>query len=307
MKYGMRRFGLIGLVALVIAGVMIGAAPNRIAGSAALTPTPSFIPTSIPAGTLNTVWTPVERDFDGVTMVLVPAGCFMMGSTDAQIDDAVESTRKYFPNAWRGWFDAETPVHRVCFEQAFWIDKYEVSQAQFSQMNGTAGEKPRFTGGNLPVEMITWFESESFCEARGAHLPTEAEWEYAARGPEGWLYPWGNDFVAGNVVYDGNSNDQTAPVGSRPDGISWVGAHDLSGNVWEWIADRYDETYYVRSPQNDPQGPDSGGRHVLRGGGWDSVESFLRAPHRTGYYPAPGAIIANLGFRCARPAYEQLN
>ncbi|MCU0463837.1 MAG: SUMF1/EgtB/PvdO family nonheme iron enzyme, partial [Anaerolineae bacterium] len=166
--------------------------------------------------TRNDDWTPVEREVDGVVMVLVPAGCFMMGSTIGDSD--------------------ERPVHETCIEKPFWLDKTEVTQAQFAANGGMKANSNAFNGDNRPVEQITWFEAEAYCrEQRGGRLPTEAEWEFAARGPDGLVYPWGYEFIAENVVYSQNSNRQTAEVGSRPGGESWVGALDLSGNVWEWV------------------------------------------------------------------------
>ena len=132
-------------------------------------------------------------------MVLVPVGCFMMGSSDGKADEA--------------------PVHEVCFDAPFWIDVYEVTNAQF----GTSGQ---FDGDDRPREMMNWQRALAYCQSRGARLPTEAEWEYAARGPDSLIYPWGNAFIADNVVYFLNSENRTWDVGSRPQGVSWVGAYD---------------------------------------------------------------------------------
>ena len=265
------------------------------------TATPSRTPTLTvpPRVTRNADWTPQIRAFDGVEMVLVPPGCFRMGSTDAQIDAAMALYRQKTGNtAERWWFTDQQPVHEVCFDQPFWIDRYEVMNGQFARFGGQAGRASARTDADRPRERITWFEARDFCALRGARLPTEAEWEYAARGPDGLVYPWGNTFVAENVVYWDNSGGQTANVGSRPGGASWVGALDLSGNVWEWVADWYDEAYYSASPRVNPQGPASGANRVLRGGSWFYFEVIVRAAGRYGVEPGDEDI--GDGFRCAR-------
>jgi len=211
-------------------------------------------------------------------MVLVPAGCFMMGSDSGDSD--------------------EKPVHEICFDQPFWIDQTEVTQGQFKGFGGNAANASSFTGDNLPVKQITWFEARNFCALRGARLPTEAEWEYAARGPEGLIYPWGNTFVADNVVYEGNSNNQSAAVDSRPGGVSWVGALDMSGNVWEWVSDWYDKTFYTHSLKSNPEGASSGTYRVLRGGAFSYREDVLRAANR--FWVSPENGLVSWGVRCAR-------
>jgi formylglycine-generating enzyme required for sulfatase activity len=240
--------------------------------------TPSEMPpsTPIPVGTSNDVWTPVESDFGGVPMVLVPAGCFMMGSNESE---------------------NESPIHEVCITRPFWLDKHEVSNGQFSRLNGKAPRPGRWTDDDLPRERITWTEAAAFCEQRGATLPTEAQWEYAARGTQGKQYPWGDGYEKGyaNVARD---VDETSPVGRYPDGVSWVGAYDLSGNVWEWVADWYAAGYYKTSRKNDPVGPTSGKYRVARGGSWYNYTPDGRAARRINLSPDTENI--NLGFRCAR-------
>lgn len=230
----------------------------------------------------KSTWTPFERDYAGVAMVLVPTGCFMMGNDSGDYD--------------------ERPAHEVCITRPFWIDKYEVSQAVFKQFNGQSVKLPYFSGENLPVEQISWFEAKAFCESRGTRLPTEAEWEYAARGSNGLNYPWGNSFVAENVVFEENSSDHTAPIGSRPSGVSWVGAMDLSGNVREWLLDWYD-SYDSNNSQNDPQGPERGEYRVGRGGSWGSDRNAVRATYR--FRTRPSSVDPNLGFRCARTISDE--
>lgn len=249
------------------------------------TPTPDplqvvFIPVARNFTGSNADWTPYERDFDGVTMVLVPAGCFMMGSTGGQED--------------------EQPVHEQCFDAPFWIDRTEVTQADFERLGGVNANGSCFDGDNRPVECITWFEARDFCALRRTRLPTEREWEYAARGPDNLTYPWGNTWNENNAVWDGNSNGQTANVGSRPAGASWVGALDMSGNVWEWASSLYQSYPYDAA---DGREADTGDRadvwRVVRGGSWlYAITNFLRAADRGGGNPDYRGNV--FGFRCAR-------
>lgn len=215
---------------------------------------------------------------DGVPMVLVPAGCFMMGSSDGESD--------------------EQPVHEQCFDEPFWIDLTEVTQADFERLGGVQADPPDFPGDDRPVEDITWFEARDFCAARGARLPTEAEWEYAARGPAEWVYPWGNTWKTNNAVWNRGSSQGTANVGTLAAGRSWVGAFDLSGNVWEWTS-----SLYLPYESTEDREVDTGNRtdvqHALRGGSWDySGTVNLRAAYRFGYYPVSWSN--SFGFRCAR-------
>ena len=221
--------------------------------------------------TRNTDWTPQYQTFNGYEMALVPVGCFMMGSNDGQ--------------------DNEKPVNQQCFDQPFWIDRYEVTNKQY-------GSEGTFKGDNRPRESLTWFQARNFCVARAAQLPTERQWEYAARGPSNLVYPWGNDFVDDNVVHSSNSNSQTADVGSRPAGNSWVGASDLSGNVWEWVSSIYQPYPYNA---DDGREVDSDRTYVLRvlhGGSWYVNEIDLRAADR--YYYIPSITDYDVGIRCAR-------
>lgn len=244
------------------------------------TPTNTSIPTLSPEQivltpvTSNASWTPVERDFDGVTMVLVPVGCFMMGSDNG--------------------YDDEKPVHEQCFSEPFWIDRTEVTQADFARLGGQKANPNYFTGDNLPVDSITWFEARDFCEQRGMRLPTEAEWEYAARGPNSLEYPWGSTWNGNNIVWNHSSSRRTANVGSIPAGISWVGALDMSGNVWEWVSSLYQDY-----PYNGDQESNNSSVRMLRGGSWlNGLILLFRAANRSGNLPANWDI--DNGFRCAR-------
>jgi iron(II)-dependent oxidoreductase len=215
-------------------------------------------------------------------MALVPPGCLMMGSSDGA--------------------DDEKPVNRQCFDKPFWIDRTEVTQAQFRRFNGKAGRESKWTGDNRPRDSVTWFEARDFCAQRGARLPTEAEWEYAARGPDGLEYPWGNSWDSNNAVYSGNSGGQTADAGSRPGGVSWVGALDMSGNVWQWMSSSYKA--YPYDPKDGRESSELArndqGR-VLRGGSWLSTNTdHLRAAHRIRLNPSYAYDVVDVGFRCAR-------
>jgi formylglycine-generating enzyme required for sulfatase activity len=217
---------------------------------------------------------------DGVAMVLVPPGCFMMGSNEGYSD--------------------EQPQHQQCFSAPFWIDRTEVTQAGFARLGGVQARQSSFSGADRPVQRITWFEARDFCALRGARLPTEAEWEYAARGPDSLAYPWGNAWNEDNAVWDGNSGGQTAPVGSRPAGRSWVGADDMSGNVWEWTSSLYEPYPYAPGDGREADiGTSTDVLRVVRGGSWLNGGTVnLRAANRDWNDPEFGYV--DLGFRCAR-------
>ncbi len=260
--------------------------------SATLTHTPSPTATTLPTQTPvpvvihNADWKPVEKDINGVTMVHVPIGCFDMGND---------------PEAYDGSALGVGNGGHICFDKPFWIDKTEVTNAQFVQFKGQAAQPSHWTDPNRPRETITWMEARDFCELRSGRLPTEAEWEYAARGPDDLIYPWGNDFNADYVIYSGNSNNQTASVGSKPSGASWVGAFDISGNVLEWVS-----TLYIKYPYPTPGSVEESDKWLVsndttnartwRGGSWHFDSADLRAADRFGSNPFSSDF--NLGFRC---------
>ena len=284
-----------------------------------LTPTP-VTPTATPtepplSAPVLTPGATQVRPADGMVMVYVPAGEFEMGSTEGR--------------------DDERPVHTVALD-AFEIDQTEVTNAQFAAFLNVQGNqeeggatwlalededclveqvdgefRPKSGYANHPVIKVSWYGAAAYCEWAGARLPTEAEWEYAARGPENRVFPWGHDFDGTKVNYcDANCEEGwadeafddgyvlTAPVGSFPTGASWCGALDLAGNVWEWVADWYGGDYYERSPTQNPLGPEEGDIKVLRGCSWYSYPDILRSASRYGYHPVIGDD--NVGFRCAR-------
>jgi formylglycine-generating enzyme required for sulfatase activity len=256
------------------------ASPETLANSA--TANPNLL--SFPGNpvTANRQWIPIQQDFDGVTMVLVPVGCFMMGSR------------------------TEIPIHQQCFEEPFWIDKYEVTNAQY----GSVGCEQYSSEPEQPRNCVNWLEARDFCAARGlgTRLPTEREWEYAARGPDNLVYPWGNEFIGENAIYDDTSDFQTASVGSRPEGASWVGALDMSGNLWEWTSSLQQAYPYVgddgrENPSVVADSIDINAYRSIRGGSFTSpvsasITEFLRASDRNSH--SPGFSWFDNGFRCAR-------
>ena len=228
-------------------------------------------------------------DVDGMVKLYVPAGEFEMGSTEGDSN--------------------EDPVHTVYLD-AYWIDQTEVTNAKYEKcVEAGACDAPEDDGsytrdsyyGNsqyddYPVIYVDWNQAGSYCEWAGRRLPTEAEWEKAARGDDGRTYPWGDKNPSSSMLnYDKNVGD-TSEVGSYPAGESPYGALDMAGNVWEWVNDWYDEDYYGRSPDMNPPGLSSGEYRVLRGGSWNNNDDLLRSALRNADYP-DGAW-SNLGFRC---------
>ncbi|MBZ0278682.1 MAG: SUMF1/EgtB/PvdO family nonheme iron enzyme, partial [Anaerolineae bacterium] len=234
--------------------------------------TPTLVPI-MPSVPHNADWTPQIQTFNGIEMMLVPPGCFTMGSMTGE--------------------ENERPMHQQCFSNPFWLDRTEVTNSQY----GSSGD---FAGDNLPREEVNWYEASAFCEYRGARLPTEAEWEYAARGPDSLVYPWGNGFNGANLVYRDGSTSRTSPVGSKPAGISWVGSLDLIGNVWEWTSSIY-SPYPYNAADDRENLEDVSSYRVIKGGSWDhGNENIYRAAYRGGdAFPLTGHD-NGIGFRCAR-------
>jgi formylglycine-generating enzyme required for sulfatase activity len=228
----------------------------------------------------------------------------------------------YYGRCERSWFENEQPAHTVALD-GFWIDQTEVTNAQYRQCVEAGACEPPLNSGtptrrtyygdsaydDYPVLSINWHKANAYCEWAGARLPTEAEWEYTARGPEGRRFPWGDEFDGARLNIcdasckldwaDDNFDDGyagTAPVGNYPEGASWCGALDMAGNAWEWMADWYKE--YSSERQVDPTGPSDGTRRVLRGDAVDGTRSTSRTTARHGETPARS--YAYFGFRCAR-------
>jgi formylglycine-generating enzyme required for sulfatase activity len=233
---------------------------------------------------------PLVNPIDGAELAVVPAGEFKMGSTNGQED--------------------EKPVHPVKLA-GFRISKTEVTNEQYGRFMAATGHREpmiwkerRFNGPKQPVVGVDWDDAAAYAKWAGGRLPTEAEWEYAARGSDGREFPWsggggggrgGGRGMANRAVVDLQSNNgKAAEVGSMKEGASPCGALDMAGNVWEWCADWYGRDYYAHSPAENPKGPAEGTQRMLRGGSWgypSNVRSAFRVPER------PDSRSPYVGFR----------
>ncbi len=227
---------------------------------------------------------------DGYEMVLIPGGEFRMGAAEHD----------------NGAWDNEKPrhLHKV---GPFYMGIYCVTVARFRKFVEATGynknnEPWDKDPDDHPVRWINWYDAEAYCKWAGLRLPTEAEWELAARGYQGLIYPWGDDWEGGRrTCWDKQRGPggETAPVTAHPEGVSPFGIYQMSGNVWEWCADRYEEKVYERYAGGDFSLPKYGGGRVLRGGSWYSSPGRLRAGYRLNSYPGY-RYISGVGFRCAR-------
>lgn len=289
--------------------------------TATRTTRPTATPTTVPTATETPFFFPelFMRDADNMPMRLIPSGTFLMGSAD---DDFLAN------------FD-ETPQREVTMDQ-FYIDQYEVSVEQYAAFlnrigtyinacdfhdcvlprslagytaylteqdlgDGTVQYTPLTGFSTYPVNHVSWYGATMYCQAMGARLPTEAEWEYAARGEDGRIYPWGNEPPNETLAtFNSDSFDNMKPVDALPDGISPFGIYNMAGSLWEWTADYYDEQYYQEAPSENPPGPETGLARVIKGGAWpfNNQAERLRAANRNQLDPA--FISSTVGFRCAK-------
>jgi formylglycine-generating enzyme required for sulfatase activity len=223
---------------------------------------------------------------DGAPAVMIPSGGFMMG-------------------------DDEESALREVYVSGFYIDKYEVTVARYAKFLKTTGgvrppehwhEASLDNAGELPVVGVDWHDADAYCRWAGKRLPTEAEWEKAARGSDGRKYPWGNDEPTSVRANFGKSADSPykgglVPVGGREIGRSPYGGHDLAGNASEWVADWFAKGF-ARGEVRNPKGPTDGISKVIRGGGWYDPPDRLKSTRRM--YASPGNRADDVGFRCAR-------
>lgn len=259
--------------------------------------TPQPTETIIPPPTFGIGSTTISEK-DGAALVYVPEGEFLMGANYGPSD--LYGSPSFIDNQ---------PRHLVTLN-AFWIDQTEVTNQQYAicVANGACKQpssvksptrssyygNPEFD--NHPVIYVDWFMANTFCEWAGRRLPTEAEWEKAARGESAFIYPWGNDAPNDTLLnYDSPIRD-TTEVGKYPGGKSVYGAYDMAGNVWEWVNDWYGANYYQNSPSSNPTGPNSGdyGGRGLRGGSWYFEDGSLRSIFRFGVIPVDFLVRSDL-------------
>jgi formylglycine-generating enzyme required for sulfatase activity len=206
-------------------------------------------------------------------MVLIPAGEFVVGTGEA----------------------------KNIYLDAFYLDQYEVTNAMWDGL-GVSKRRPKSLCDRCPVINVSWFEAESYCKKVSKRLPTEFEWEKAARGPDGLAYVWGYQFRPGltNVKSDSDKFSFTAPIGSFSFDKSPYGVLDLAGNVSEWTSSLYQRGYYATMPRSNPRGPDRGDFRIYRGGSWESREEKTQATTRDWSFPEER--YETVGFRCAKGA-----
>ncbi len=270
---------------------------------------PQRVQAETPAATAALEAGTTRTDSKGVEQVWVPAGCFQMGTDPSTLDN---------PDR----FKRELPQHEVCLSQGYWIDKYEVSVAAFAQFVKDGGYTTKDCWSkdgwawlnskdasklpmscfedqpNFPRVCITWYEAEAYSHWRGGRLPTEAEWEFAARGPDSRIYPWGDkfDINAANTTI----GNEPVPVDSHPEGVSWVGAYNMAGNAMEWVQDWLDDKYYELKVCSDPQGPATGTIKIEKGGWYGAGPLVSRSAYRH-YEDPPTYQDAHIGVRILTP------
>ena len=251
------------------------------------------------------------KDDTKENMIFIPEGSFTMGF---KIDNDHD------------WGDMdEEPVHQVTLS-SYWIDKYEVTSSNFTKfLNENKNEAHRFIEitpsvtvkfddnvyqpreglENYPVNRVSWFGADAYCKWKEKRLPTEAEWEKAARGTDQRIFPWGNEFPDNSRVtfrrkFSEKGFQVMEPVEGMKNGISPFGVHQMAGNVWEWVSDWFDATAYQDENRIDPKGPESGISKVLRGGNWYYKAYYMRTTYR--FNERPDIFKVWQGFRCARQA-----
>lgn len=257
----------------------------------------------------------LRTDRKGIQQVWVASGTFQMGTSQAE----AAAIKALNPPAFvLSELPSEQPKHLVRLTTGYWIDKYEVTNAAFQAfVNDSGYYKQEFwseegkkwlnkqsvsslpyntdqQSSNCPRVNITWYEAEAYASWRGGRLPTEAEWEFADRGPNSLIYPWGNTYDTAKANVVGKSG--TTAVGSFPNGVSWVGAYDMAGNAMEWVQDWLDVDYYKQNITDNPQGPVTGTIKIEKGGWWGSNQFVARSAYRH-FEDPPTYRDHHIGFR----------
>ncbi len=265
-----------------------------------------------------------EKVLSTIEWVEIPAGEFLMGSTPEEAEAAYNAAKLRSSLLEKYNFDAEVPQHTV-YLSTYQISRYEITNAQYRAFvaatnrptpRGHNSEEPwqdeNFNGDMQPVVGVTWFDAQAFAEWVGGSLPTEAQWERAARGTKGRKYPWGNDPpIARHHANFARRYNKPTPVGQFREGEAPNGIADLAGNVWEWCLDEYNPTFYQQNGKDVKQDPlnlrfrDILRTRVIRGGAWDVGSTFLRSALRSMFYPLDSTH--SIGFRVVRSRPEMKN
>jgi gamma-glutamyl hercynylcysteine S-oxide synthase len=266
-------------------------------------------------------------------MVLVNAGGFVRGIDKTPVGDQgvkplLNSEIKY--SFSKDAFVDEGPA-KMIYLSSYYIDKFEVSNSEYTEfIKATDYPAPAYwdhhqlNQPNQPVTGVNWYDANAYCHWANKRLPTEAEWEKAARGPAGSIYPWGNELDYDKANFAKGKTGQTyitAPVDSHPEGKSYYGVYNMAGNVFEWVQDWYDPNYYKKSKDvRNPQGPEfgiktgvaktlggkpiTGKKKIIRGGSWFAPAPSITTTHRFWNDPMNNSYGVGLGFRCARDLKE---
>ena len=306
------RLATVAIASMLAAVACTPPSPSAAPHTGTTAPSPATgLPSDPAPGTTRT-------DDRGVDQVFVPAGTFRMGTDDT------DPTGILAPPEWaRLELRSERPAHEVTLTSGYWIDTTEVTNAAFADFvadGGYATEAWWSDEGwawletqdaaalpddcveplaDHPRVCITWFEAEAYAAWRGGSLPTEAQWEFAARGPDSRIFPWGDEWDPAKArIVDAT---ESSAVGSLPEGASWVGGLDMSGNAMEWVADWWRVTAYQDAAREDPTGPALGSAKVEKGGWWGAVPYVGRSAYRH-FEDPPTYRDHHIGVRVASPA-----
>ena len=264
---------------------------------------------------------PAQKILKTIEWITIPSGEFLMGSTPEDAEAAYNDAKLRSSLLEKYAFDAEVPQHKVYLSK-YQISRYEITNAQYRAFveatnrptpRGQQGEEiwkdDNFNADTQPIVGVTWFDAQAFAEWIGGSLPTEAQWERAARGTEGRIYPWGDEQPkARHYANFARRYNHPTPVGHFSNGTSPDGIADLAGNVWEWCLDEFDHSFYQQNKRKVQRNPlnlrfrDVLRVRVIRGGGWDVGSTFLRSALRSSFYPLDSTH--TIGFRVVRPRPE---